>query len=444
MQNNCNNNSRRVLLEAQNLLLGSGTGIATYARGLARALHSAGYSIDALVASNRTLPHSDQKLAEAVLFDGPRNYNLLHKGYLELRRAFGAPFGMKAGMVENGGGFVVGREAVLQGFERIHAVPHLFDVERLHFNSRGTRLTVKLGSDCDIFHATRPAPIRIRGVPNVYTIHDIVPLRLPYATADDKAYFASMIRDLCKTADHIVTVSEFSRQDIVDFAGITPDRITNTYQAVAFPNEIVNRSEAQLRQSLREHHDLEFKDYYLYVGAIEPKKNISRLIDAYAASGTQRPLAVAGGLGWMYEADLERIGSERFLSYTAQDGTITPRRKVRRLSYLPLQDIVDLIRGARALLYPSVYEGFGLPVAEAMLLGTPVLTSNVASLPEIAGDGALLVDPYDIDAIAHGIRQLDSDDDLIAELSANGALMAERFSPEKFQQRMTKLYSELL
>ncbi|MBU1213243.1 MAG: glycosyltransferase family 4 protein [Alphaproteobacteria bacterium] len=444
MQNNCNKNSRRVLLEAQNLLLGSGTGIATYARGLARALSSAGYRIDALVASNRTLPHSDQKLADAILFDGPRNYNLLHKGYLELRRAFGAPFGMKAGMVENAGGFVVGREAVLQGFERIHAVPHLLDVERLHFNSRGTRLTVKLRSDCDIFHATRPAPIQIRGVPNVYTIHDIVPLRMPYATADDKAFFASMIRDLCKTADHIVTVSEFSRQDIMDFAAISPDRITNTYQAVAFPDEFVSRTEAELRKSLRQHHDLEFKDYYLYVGAIEPKKNVSRLIDAYAASGTQRPLAVAGGLGWMYEADLERINSERFLSYTARDGTITPRRRVRRLSYLPLQDIVDLIRGARALLYPSVYEGFGLPVAEAMLMGTPVLTSNVASLPEIAGDGAMLVDPYDVDAIAQGIRQLDSDDDLIAELSANGAATADRFSPEKFQQRMSNLYDQLV
>lgn len=435
---------KRVLLEAQNLLLSSGTGIATYARGLAKALRAAKFRTDALVATNRSLPQNDEMLADTILFDGPRNYNLLHKGYLELRRAFGAPFGIKAGMLENPGRFVVGREGALEGFDRVHAVPHMFDVERLHFNARGNRLTLNLRIGCDIFHATRPAPLRLPGVPNIYTIHDIVPLRLPYTTSDDKAYFAAMIRNLCDTADHIVTVSEFSRQDLIQFTGIPPERITNTYQAVTFPDALMNRSEDSVRQRLRERHDLEFKEYYLYVGAIEPKKNISRLIDAYAASGTRRPLAIAGGLGWMFEADLERINSERFLSYTAVDGTIKINRKVRRLSYLPLEDIVALIRGARAVLYPSVYEGFGLPVAEAMLLNTPVLTSNVASLPEVAGKGALLVDPYDIDAIANGIRQLDNDDDLIAELTSHAPLAVERFSPIKFSDTMGELYSRLV
>lgn len=434
---------RRVLLEGHNLMLERGTGIATYARGLASALRTAGYATDALVSTNRRLPKDDRALAETILFDGPRSYNLVHTGYIEWRRLVGAPFGLRAGMLDRPGGMVIGRQGALSGFERIHAVPHLLEVERLHFKRRKSRLTIKLEQPCDLFHTTRPAPLQIGGVPNVYTIHDIVPLRLPYTTADDKPYFAAMIRDLAQRADHIVTVSEFSRQDIIAFTGMDPKRITNTYQAVGFPGELTGRSTDDVATALSERHGLTYKDYYLFVGAIEPKKNISRLIDAYGASGVKRPLAIAGGLGWMYDGDLERINGERFLTYSLQGRTVIPHRRVRRLSYLPLQDVVDLIRGARALLYPSIYEGFGLPVAEAMLLGTPVLTSNVASLPEVAGGAAELVDPYDIDAMSRAIRKLDADDDVLADMTARGLVAATRFSPAEFSRKCHDVYATL-
>lgn len=424
-------------------MLERGTGIATYARGLASAVRTAGFATDALVSTNRRLPKDDRALAEIVLFDGPRSYNLIHTGYIEWRRFVGAPIGLRAGMLDSPGGTVTGRQGALSGFERIHAVPHLLEVERLHFMRRRSRLTIKLDKPCDLFHTTRPAPLRIRGVPNVYTIHDIVPLRLPYTTADDKPYFAAMVRHLAQRADHIVTVSEFSRQDIIAFTGMDPKRITNTYQAVGFPDDLTARSVDEVATALGERHGLTYKEYYLFVGAIEPKKNISRLIDAYSASGVKRPLAIAGGLGWMYDGDLERINGERFLSYKLQGRTAVPQRRVRRLSYLPLQDVVDLIRGARALLYPSIYEGFGLPVAEAMLLGTPVLTSNVASLPEVAGGAAELVNPYDLDAMSSALRRLDADDDLLADMIARGLVAANRFSAAEFSRKTSELYAAL-
>jgi glycosyltransferase involved in cell wall biosynthesis len=253
-----------------------------------------------------------------------------------------------------------------------------------------------------------------------------------------------MIRDLCRHADHIVTVSEFSRQDIIRFTGIEEQRITNTYQAVQLPAHLLAREESEVVRDLEALFGLDYRGYFLFVGALEPKKNLSRLIDAYSASGVDGPLIVAGGLGWMYESDLEKIGSEQFLTYELDGNRIRPRRRVRRLAYLPLDHLVLLLRGAKALLFPSLYEGFGLPVLEAMTVGTPVMTSNVSSLPEIAGDAALLIDPYDVDAMAEAIRRLDADHDLCRELTARGSARAREFSPERYAARLDLLYEQLL
>ncbi len=434
----------RVLIEGLNLTLAAGTGIATYARNLADAVRELGYRTDVVVGSNRAISQNDPQHAEIVLHDGPRHFNLIHKGYLEYRRLVGAPFGLQVGTFSNRPGTVAAQARRLDGFDHIHALPHMLDVERLHFMRHGKRLRLKLQPTPDIFHVTRPAPLEVRGAANVYTVHDVVPLRLPHATADDKAYHLAMLRMLVRDADHIVTVSEFSRQDIIALTGIAPSRISNTYQPVGFPPEMVARPIDQVADALRAKFDLDYKEYYLFVGAIEPKKNISRLVDAYGAAGVRRPLVLAGGLGWMYERDLARINSERFLCYVQKGNReIVPRRRVRHLSYLPLRDIVDLMRGARALLYPSIYEGFGLPAAEAMSVGTAVMTSNITSLPEIAGDAALLVDPYDTDAMTNAIRTLDRDDDLIADLASRGLARARMFSAETHAQRLQEIYRSL-
>jgi glycosyltransferase involved in cell wall biosynthesis len=183
--------------------------------------------------------------------------------------------------------------------------------------------------------------------------------------------------------------------------------------------------------------------YFLFYGALEPKKNVSRLIDAYAASRTQRPLLIAGGLGWQYAGDVEKIEDERFRVWRIDGNTITMERRVRRLPYVPRDQLISLIRGARAVLFPSIYEGFGLPVLEAMQLGTPVMTSNVASLPEIAGDAALLVDPCDVAAMARAIRTLDSDEALCQDLASRGLRRAEHFSPAQYATRIADLYRHL-
>jgi glycosyltransferase involved in cell wall biosynthesis len=284
----------------------------------------------------------------------------------------------------------------------------------------------------------------VAGCPNVVTIHDLVPLRLPHMTLDNKRYFFRLIQQLVARADHIVTVSEHSRRDIMALFNVPEHRITNTYQAVTIPPQALLRSDEDVADEITNLFDLDPGNYYLFVGALEPKKNIGRLIDAYAASGSRRPLVVAGGKGWQNKVELERLKDTRFSSYRIEDTTISKVDRVRRMPYLPSDQLITLMRGARAVLFPSLFEGFGLPVLEAMTLGTPVLTSNVTSLPEIAGDAALLVDPFDASAIAAGIRRLDNDVDLLDDLSRRGRERAGLYSMENYVSRLGEVYRGVL
>jgi glycosyltransferase involved in cell wall biosynthesis len=188
---------------------------------------------------------------------------------------------------------------------------------------------------------------------------------------------------------------------------------------------------------------LGWKSYFLYFGAIEPKKNIGRLIEAYLASGVHGPLVIAGKLAWKAEQEL-RLLADGTLNYLEQvDRHILQRQRIRRIDYTPFPLLVALIRGARAVLFPSLYEGFGLPVLEAMQLGTPVMTSHGGALREVAGDAALLVDPYDTLAMAGAIAALEKQDDLRADLAARGRVRATEFSGEHYAQRVEELYARL-
>ena len=437
--------ARTILYEGHNLSSGSGTGIATYTRVLADAARSLGYTTDVLVSTRAGVDRKDPLLNEIRFFDAPTK-KVTSSQWLRgaANWVFGAPFGVRVAKLPRTGAVVDPSPGNFAGFESIFTVADLFDVGRCHFRRYRGCATLKLDRAPSLFHATHPTPLRVRGCPNIYTIHDLVPLRLPYTTLDNKKYILSLLRHLCERADHIVTVSEFSRRDIIGFSGIAEDRITSTYQSVSIPKHLLDRTDEHVAQDVRNLFGLDYKSYFLFFGAIEPKKNISRLVDGYAASGSRLPLVICGGLGWQFDIDLEKIADERFTSYQVAEGVISPQRRVRRLQYVPFAQLVALVRGARAVLFPSIYEGFGLPVLEAMLLGTPVMTSTAAALPEIAGDAALLVDPTSIEDIAAAIRTLDNDADLREELAARGRKRAELFSLERYQERLRLLYRKFV
>lgn len=432
-----------VVVEGHNLTLAAGTGIATYARQLTGTLQRLGYDTELLLGSERGINRHDPVLAQINLFDATRKPTIFTEISAEVRKFTIGPFAAKATSIVPGTTVIEGPSSRFAGFGKLHIVPRLAQRELAYFRRYGKRMNIEISEKPSIFHATRPAPIRIKDCPNIYTLHDLVPLRLPFTTLDDKKLYLGIIRDLCRTADHIVTVSEFSRRDIIDFTGLDEKRITNTYQSVSLPQRLIERDEETVAREVKALFDLDMGEYFLFVGALEPKKNVSRLIDAYAASGVQRPLVITGGEGWMNKMEIEKIKSERFLSYSINGSRIRPERSVRRVPYLPLDHLVSLVRGARAMLFPSIYEGFGLPVLEAMLLGTPVMTSNVSSLPEIAGDAAMLIDPYDVEEMARAIEKLDNDGDYRLELSRRGRERATFFSPDAYAKRLKDLYSQL-
>jgi glycosyltransferase involved in cell wall biosynthesis len=218
------------------------------------------------------------------------------------------------------------------------------------------------------------------------------------------------------------------------YLGVEEHRITNTYESVEFPRDCIEKSTDVVADELEAALGLEYGKYLLFYGALEPKKNVSRLIDAYFFSGVILPLVLVTSGGWGNEAEVALI---------ERRANTQIRQRIYRLDYISQPMLVTMIRGACALIFPSLYEGFGLPVLEAMLLGTPVVTSRLGSLPEVAGDAALLVNPYEVSEIARGIGKIVEDADLRAELSTRGRTQAAVFSVERYRERVAQLYASL-
>ncbi len=434
-----------ILYDGRHLAAATGTGLATYARQLALAARLGGRRTEAAFGVQKAVGGNSPLLAEISLFDAqPDTPPRFRARVLRFLRTWpGAPFGLKA-TKSTLRGDVVGAD-ILQGIDHAHIVVRLFERAHAHFLRTGRFARLRISGDVAAFHATFPIPVRLSGRPNIVTIHDLIPLRMPFTSLDDKRYVYAMNKHAAESADHIVTVSEHTKRDIVELLGIPEDKITNTYQSIGIRDDVADNPDADIVRALASGFGLEPGGYYLFYGALEPKKNVGRLVEAYASSGSKRPLVIAGGLGWQYHDDLRRIEDERFVSLRRQaDGGFSIHRRVLRLPFLPPEQLTSLIQGARAVLFPSLYEGFGLPVVEAMRLGTPVLTSNISSLPEVAGDAAVLVDPHDLGHMSRAIANLDSDDALVRDLSARGRRRAKFFGRDAYVERVKAMYDKVL
>ena len=438
-----------VLIEGRNLALSQGTGIASYARNLADTLRGMGYELDLLFDTEFRLSRDRPEWNELQLYDmsnrqGPRITRLRR-----YRRAFRyltvPPMALEAREVAETD-LVADRSVFpgLHGFGRRMAIEMLFLRADQHLLRYGRRLTVKPLRQPRLFHATHPAAIEVKDCPNVYTVHDLVPLHLPHMTLDNKRAFHKPLSAIAEGADRIVTVSENSRRDFLHYFDVPEDRVINTYQAVSLPAEYLQRSGEEKAREVAAF-GLTPQKYFVFVGALEPKKNLERLIDAYLAAGSDHPLVIVGKFGWGFERIVEKLQRVQERPPVGLDGMPSKlTERIIHLSYLPFTQVLSLIENARALLFPSLYEGFGLPALEAMLLGTPVISANTSSLPEVVGEAGLLVDPYDPVSITRAVRTIDQDGDLREELKKRGPVQASLFSPERFTERMTAVYDGLL
>lgn len=422
----------KVLVDGYNLQLTKGTGIKTYGLSLIEGLDRLGAKVDILL--SRGGYKSNPILDEVFFFDnqgGRQDWLTLGKWALKSVSPF-----YRAKRRKSFAGLVVKKGQYTEDFLKYatsFSLPQCYDLANGLYDKLRITTSVSIAEKVDIWHATYPLPMKVRGAKKITTIHDLIPLRLPYATLDGKKIFYNKIRDALQESAVTITVSENSKQDILTYFDVDPDKIVVTYQPIALkPLEV---SEEEVAFFLRRY-GLQPQNYILFVGAIEPKKNVGRLIDAYAAMDVDMPLVVVGKKGWLWE---DELGKANFLSDNKDS-----RKKVKLLEYVSVESLRYIYRGAYCLVFPSLYEGFGLPPLEAMNFGCPVITSNASCLPEICGNAALYVDPYNVRDIKEKLETLLSDTELRQQLVQAGKLNAQAFSLENYVKRLHQAYNKAL
>jgi glycosyltransferase involved in cell wall biosynthesis len=286
----------------------------------------------------------------------------------------------------------------------------------------------------DVFHAPHyvmPPAVRCR---SLVTIHDCIHLMFPQYLPSRAAYVyaKAVMWSAARRSHRILTVSEASKRDIVRLLNVPAEKIVVVYNAIDERFRVAPSEDAIAR--VRERYQLDHR-FVLYVGNIKPHKNLVRLVEAFDELRKR-------GFG---ELTLLIIGDEISNLPALRRAVHSHKlhKHVRFLGYLPDDTLAVLYRQAAVFVFPSLYEGFGLPPLEAMACGAPVVTSNVSSLPEVTGDAAVLVDPYDAGSIADGMDKVLSDPVLREELRVKGIARAREFSWERSVSRTREIYQEV-
>ena len=425
-------------VDGRDLSLTEGSGIATYGRNLLTTLAKLGANTQVLYGPQS--PISREAVLNEIALVGPASNGgkptRLKRFFHTARARYGLP------------AYPVARQHVIwprdgaapPRADAFWASPYLYQTGHRSFVKSGRLTEVKFRSSeeiarPDVCHWTSVIPLHGKGAVNIYTMHDLIPLILPHLSLSDKTQYLKVCRAIAAKADHIIVGSESAKTDIMAILGVEAGRITNTYHAIDLPAGHMERPDEEVARELDAAFGLEWKGYFLHYGTIEPRKNLGRVVEAYLASGVSTPLVVVGGPGWMSEPETTLLNQAHKVHGAAS--------RIHQYEYMSYSMLVSLIRGTKGVLFPSLYEGFGLPVLEAMSLGAPVLTSDQGSLPEVAGDAALQVDPYDVQAISRGIRMLDKDPDWRADATQRGRVQAAKFSQSAYQERLRDLYAKV-
>jgi glycosyltransferase involved in cell wall biosynthesis len=258
---------------------------------------------------------------------------------------------------------------------------------------------------------------RFQSGPAIATFHDLFVLTGEYSTAEFRARFAGQARQAAARADLIIAVSEFTRGQVISLLGVDPARVRVVHHGI----RALRVPQPQLREKV-----------ILNVGAIQKRKNIARLVEAFEAVDPSWRLVLIGSDGYGAAEIHARIAASR------------AAQRISVLGYVTAEELAGWYARATILAFPSLDEGFGMPVLEAMAAGTPVITSSRSALPEVAGEAALLTDPEDTGALADALRLMTADEDLRARLSRLGLDRARLFTWEKAVAETWQVYTELL
>jgi glycosyltransferase involved in cell wall biosynthesis len=420
-----------VLVDGYNLEMQKGTGIKTYGVNLVNTLMYLGANVDILC--SRNINTDNAFLNEVLFFDNQssRNISQIQMLMLAIKKwvvsAKNIP--ITSYVIKSDNDIVF---KYLEGLGNIFNDTECYTLANNLYKLFKIQYTAKIPKRVDVWHTTYPVPIKIRNAKRITTIHDLIPLKLPYTTLDDKKFFFNLVKDSIKDSELILTVSESARQDLLQRFDADPDKVILTYQPIVDNSSLVKD---ELIDGVLKRYSLEAEKYILFVGAIEPKKNVGRLIDAYISLDADMKLVIVGKKAWLWENELDKL--ERVLGKNYS-------RKVKLLDYLPRMDLSYLYKGAFCFVFPSLYEGFGLPPLEAMSLGCPVITSNISSLPEVCEDAAIYTDPYNSGDIKDAIERLINSPQLRSQLIEAGKERIKFFSMENYSKNVYRAYRSVI
>ena len=290
---------------------------------------------------------------------------------------------------------------------------------------------VKLVIDrIDLFHATNLIAPLFAACPVVVTIHDLSSLLYPGSHTLSHRIHMSLIPASAKKARKIIVPSLSVKKELEEQLGVPQEKIAVIHEGVG--EEFIIISDQVKLAKIKQKYGLPDK-YILYVGTLEPRKNVEKLIEGFNSARKNMEgykLIIVGKRGWQDQTIFNKVTALKL------------ENEVVFLGYVPDEDLPALYNLAQAFVYPSLYEGFGLPVLEAMACGTPVITSNLSSLPEVAGEAGILIDPMNIEAIAEALQKVIAQKGLGADLRAKGLDRAKAFSWKVCAEKTLKVYQE--
>lgn len=274
----------------------------------------------------------------------------------------------------------------------------------------------------------------VRPCPVVVTIHDISFEHFSDIFTKKEMFIQKkLIPYAAKKSDKILTVSEFSKKDICEKYHIPEDKVVVTYNGKNSLFRKMDSTDSE-KQAILNKFQLP-EEYILYVGNIQPRKNLKRLLQAYVQYALEnedsKPLVIVGKKAWMYDSIFEEIKKNNL------------EERVYFTGYVEEEELISLYNIAMFFIYPSIFEGFGLPVLEAMSCGTPVITSNITSIPEVAGEACHMLDPFKVEAIKNALELFTKDENLRNEYREKGLEQAKKFEWSTTAKRTERVYVEV-
>lgn len=293
--------------------------------------------------------------------------------------------------------------------------------------------TINQGFDL-VFNPTQTPTFLSFSSPYIITVFDMSPILLPETRwgKREKIYYTHFFHRNLKVAKKIIAISENTKKDLIDLYHLPSDKIKVIY--LAADKRFKPAESAAAVAEIRKKYELNYP-YLLFVGTLEPRKNIPNLIEAFNKikdKNSKLKLLLVGKKGWKFESIFNLINALKL------------NERVIYVGYVQDEDIPLLINAAELFVYPSIYEGFGLPPLEAMACGTPVITSDISSLPEVAGDAGIMVDPYNVNELADEIIKVLNNNKLKEELSRKGQERTKLFSWEKCAKETLEVFEEAI